>query len=394
MKHDQKLGFNSRMVHGGEFDNPLGSATVPIYQTSTFFFENADHGAHCFSGEDDGYIYTRIGNPTIHALETLVADLESGVQGIATSSGMAAVNTIYMALLSKGDHMISSAAVYGPSRGVMEQHWSRFGVESTYVNTANIEEIRAAIRPETKMLYVETPANPTMDITDVEECAKLAHEHGMLLVVDNTFCSPYLQRPIELGADVVFHSMTKFLNGHADIVAGMIVARDGQLGSKLRSMMVTLGCNMDPHQAYMVIRGIRTLGIRIERSQENAMKVATFLEKHPKVEWVKYPGLPSHPQHALATRQMKGYGSMISFELKGGLKAGKTMMDNVKLAILAVSLGGVETLIQHPASMTHSKVPAEAKRKAGISDGLVRYSVGIEDVNDLISDLDQAMSLI
>jgi methionine-gamma-lyase len=394
MKHNKKLGINSRLIHSGEFVNPLGSATVPIYQTSTFIFESADHGAKCFSGEEAGYIYTRIGNPTIHALETLVADLESGTKGIATSSGMAAVNTIYMALLSQGDHIVSSAAVYGPSRVVMEQHWSRFGVESSYVNTANIEEVKAAIRPNTKMLYVETPANPTMDITDLVACAKLAHEHKMVLVVDNTFSSPYLQRPLELGADVVFHSMTKFLNGHADIVAGMIVTKNDTLGNKLRNMMVTLGCNMDPHQAYMVIRGIKTLGIRVERAQESAMKIAVYLESHPKVDWVMYPGLKSHPQHELAKKQMDGFGSMISFELKGGLTAGKILMDHVKVAILAVSLGGVETLIQHPASMTHSKVPAEAKIKAGITDGLVRYSVGIEDVEDLISDLEQGLAII
>ncbi|PKP01520.1 MAG: methionine gamma-lyase [Bacteroidetes bacterium HGW-Bacteroidetes-9] len=394
MKSNKKLGMNSRMIHSGEFDNPLGSATVPIYQTSTFLFESADQGAKCFSGEADGYIYTRIGNPTIHALETLVADLESGTMGIATSSGMASVNTIYMALLSSGDHMISSAAVYGPSRVVMEQHWSRFGVESSFVNTANIEEIKAAIRPNTKVLYVETPANPTMDISDLKACAKLAHDNGMLLVVDNTFSSPYLQRPLELGADVVFHSMTKFLNGHADIVAGMIVTKDKALGTKLRGMMVTLGCNMDPHQAYMVIRGVKTLGIRVERSQQNALKIARFLENHPKVEWVKYPGLESHPQHELAKTQMQGFGSIISFELKGGLKAGKMLMDNVNLAILAVSLGGVETLIQHPASMTHSKMPDEAKLKAGITNGLVRYSVGIEDVDDLISDLEEGLAKV
>ncbi|MGE5382876.1 MAG: trans-sulfuration enzyme family protein [Omnitrophica WOR_2 bacterium] len=386
-----KLGINSRMIHSGEYENPLKSATVPIYQTSTFLFDNADQGARCFSGEEDGYIYTRIANPTINALETLVADLESGSKGIATSSGMAAVNTVYMTLLNKGDHMISSAAVYGPSRVVMEQHWSRFGVESSFVDTSNIEEIKQAIRPNTKMLYIETPANPTMDITDLEACSKLAHEKGIVVVVDNTFSSPYLQRPIEFGVDVVLHSMTKFLNGHADIVAGIIVTKDLALGARLRSMMVTLGCNMDPHQAYMVIRGIKTLGIRIDRSQESAMKIARFLEGHPKVEWVKYPGLESHPQHELAKVQMDGFGSMISFSLKGGLEAGKVLMDNVKVCILAVSLGGVETLIQHPASMTHSKVPAEAKLKAGITDGLVRFSVGIEDVEDLINDLDQAL---
>jgi methionine-gamma-lyase len=386
-----KLGINSRMIHSGEYENPLKSATVPIYQTSTFLFDNADQGARCFSGEEDGYIYTRIANPTINALETLVADLESGSKGIATSSGMAAVNTVYMTLLNKGDHMISSAAVYGPSRVVMEQHWSRFGVESSFVDTSNIEEIKQAIRPNTKMLYIETPANPTMDITDLEACSKIAHEKGIIVVVDNTFSSPYLQRPIEFGVDVVLHSMTKFLNGHADIVAGIIVTKDLALGARLRSMMVTLGCNMDPHQAYMVIRGIKTLGIRIERSQQSAMKIARFLESHPKVEWVKYPGLESHPQHELAKVQMDGFGSMISFSLKGGLEAGKVLMDNVKVCILAVSLGGVETLIQHPASMTHSKVPAEAKLKAGITDGLVRFSVGIEDVEDLINDLDQAL---
>lgn len=390
MKND-KLGLNSRMIHCGDFENPLGSATVPIYQTSTFQFENAEHGARCFSGEESGYIYTRIANPTIHALETLVANLESGQQGIATSSGMASVNTVYMAILSKGDHMVSSAAVYGPSRVVMEQHWSRFGVESSFVDTSNIEEIRKAIQPNTKMLYIETPANPTMDITDLKACVELAKSKGITVVVDNTFCSPYLQRPLEMGVDIVLHSMTKFLNGHADIVAGMIVTKDNALGAKIRSMMVTLGCNMDPHQAYMVIRGIKTLGIRIERSQQSAMIIAEHLQNHPKVEWVKYPGLASHPQHELAKRQMDGFGSMISFGLKGGLEAGKLLMNNVQLAILAVSLGGVETLIQHPASMTHSKMTADSKLKAGITDGLVRFSVGIEDVEDIIADLDQAL---
>ncbi|HLN53836.1 MAG TPA: aminotransferase class I/II-fold pyridoxal phosphate-dependent enzyme [Lentimicrobium sp.] len=391
---NNKLGINSRMIHGGDYENPLGSATVPIYQTSTFLFENAEHGARCFSGEVAGYIYTRIGNPTINALETLVADLESGVTGIATSSGMAAVNTVYMSLLSKGDHIVSSAAVYGPSRVVLEQHWSRFGVESSFVDTSDINQVKNAIRANTKLLYIETPANPTMDITDLKTCVDFAHQKGILVAVDNTFSSPYLQRPIEFGVDVVIHSMTKFLNGHADIVAGMIIAKEKALGTKLRSMMVTLGCNMDPHQAYMVIRGIKTLGIRIERSQESAMKIASFLENHPKIEWVKYPGLKSHPQHELAKKQMDGFGSMISFGLKGGFEAGKILMDNVKLCILAVSLGGVETLIQHPASMTHSKVSAEAKLKAGITDGLVRFSVGIEDADDLINDLSQALDII
>lgn len=389
-----KLGVNSKLIHGGGFKDPLGSATVPIYQTSTFIFDDADHGARCFSGESDGFIYTRIGNPTITALEKLIAELEEGFGGIATSSGMGAVNTIYMAMLSKGDHVVSSAAVYGPSRVVLEQQYSRFGIEATFVDTSDTEAVKMAIRPNTRLLYIETPSNPTMFITDLQACSEIAHAHGIPVAVDNTFSSPYLQQPLTLGVDIVLHSMTKFINGHADVVAGMIVARDKAMYTKLRGMMVNMGCNMDPHQAYLVLRGIKTLGIRIERAQENAIKIASFLEKHSKVEWVRFPGLTSHPQYELAKKQMKGPGSMISFELKGGLEAGKILMNNVQLAILAVSLGGVETLIQHPASMTHSKVSAEAKLKAEITDGLVRYSVGIEDVDDLINDLSQALDKI
>lgn len=390
----KNLGFNSKLIHGGGFEDALGSATVPIYQTSTFAFKDADHGAACFAGESDGFIYTRIGNPTIGALESQIAELESGFGGIAVSSGMAAVTTIYMAILGQGAHIVSSAAVYGPSRVVMEQHFSRFGVESTYVNSEDIEEIKNAIRPNTKLIFIETPANPTMGITDIEAVCKIAKEHGILVAVDNTFCSPYLQKPLDLGADIVFHSMTKFLNGHADIVAGIIVAKEEAIYKKLRTMMINMGCNMDPHQAYMVIRGLKTLGIRIDRAQENAIKVAEFLEKHPKIEWVKYPGLASHPQFNLAKKQMNGPGCMISFELKGGVEAGKILQNNVKLAILAVSLGGVETLIQHPASMTHSKMDKASREKAGITDGLVRFAVGIENVEDIISDLEQALSKI
>jgi methionine-gamma-lyase len=388
------LGFNSKLIHGGGYTDPLGSATVPIYQTSTFAFENADHGAACFSGESDGYIYTRIGNPTIRVLENIVAELENGHGAVAVSSGMAAVNTVYFGLLSKGDHIVSSAAVYGPSRVVMEQHYSRFGVESTYVNTSDIDAVLQAIRPNTRMLFIETPANPTIEITDLRACAVIAKEKNLILVVDNTFCSPYLQKPLDLGADVVFHSMTKFLNGHADIVAGIVVAKTEELDKKLRSTMINLGCNMDPHQAYMVIRGLKTLGIRIDRAQQNAISIAEYLEQHPKVEWVKYPGLLSHPQFELARKQMAGPGCMISFELKGGFEAGKRMMDHVQMALLAVSLGGVETLIQHPASMTHSKMSHECRLKAGITDGLVRYAVGIEDVEDLLNDLDQALAAV
>lgn len=387
----KKLGFDSKLIHSGGHKDAYGSATVPIYQTSTFAFESADEGAKCFAGESNGYIYTRIGNPTITALEKLIADLENGYGGIAVSSGMAAVTTCYMALLNHGDHIVSTDAVYGPARGVMENHFSRFGVQATYINTTDINTIEKAIKPNTKVLYIETPANPTMEITDLKACAKLAKEKNILLVVDNTFCSPYLQKPLDLGADVVFHSMTKFINGHADIVAGIIVAKEKVIYDKLRVMMINMGCNMDPHQAYMVHRGVKTLSIRVREAQQNAMKVANFLEAHPKVAWIKYPGLKSHPQYTLASDQMKGPGSMISFGLKGGYDAAKKLLDNVHLAILAVSLGGVETLIQHPASMTHAKVSNEAKLKAGITDDLIRFSVGIEDVNDIIEDLKTAL---
>lgn len=393
MKND-KLGFNSKLIHAGSIKDKFGSAIVPIYQTSTFAFETASEGAKCFAGESDGYIYTRIGNPTINALEEVIASLEGGVGGIATSSGMAAVSTIYMGLLSQGDHIVSTDAVYGPSRVIMETMFARFGVESSYISTSNIDEIKRAIRPNTKMLFVETPTNPTMEITDIEACVAIAREFNLVLVIDNTFASPVLQRPIEMGADVVFHSMTKFINGHADIVAGMIVTRTEELYKKLRSTMVGMGCNMDPHQAFLVHRGVKTLSLRVERAQENAKKVAEYLENHPKIAWVKYPGLKSHPQFELAQKQMKGPGSMISFELKGGFSAGEKLMNNVHLALLAVSLGGVESLIQHPASMTHSKMNKEAREKAKITDGLVRFAVGIENVEDIIDDLDQALAKV
>ena len=387
-------GFNTKMVHAGTELDELGSANVPIYQTSTFAFRNAKEGANRFAGKDDGYIYTRIANPTIHALEKNIAALENGFGAIATSSGMGAVTSIYMALLEQGAHMISTASVYGPSRVIMEKHFSRFGVESTYVDTSNTDNILSAIQPNTKVLFIETPSNPTMQLTDLKACGRIAKEHNLILVVDNTFSSPYLQNPLELGTDIVFHSVTKFINGHADIVGGIIIAKTEELYKKVRPMMVNLGFNMDPHQAFMVLRGVKTLSIRIEKAQESAGIIAEWLEKHPKVDWVKYPGLKSHPQRELARKQMKGFGSMISFGLIGGLAAGEKLMNNMNLALLAVSLGGVETLIQHPASMTHSGIPREERIKAGINDGLVRYSVGIENVEDLLNDLDQALKRI
>jgi methionine-gamma-lyase len=388
----KKMGINTRMVHAGHEMDHTGAVNVPIYQSSTFAFKSAQSGAAIFAGKEDGFIYTRIGNPTIHALEENIASLEGGFSGIATSSGMAAVSTVYLALLEQGSHMVSTASVYGPSRGLMETHLSRFGVESTYVDTSDLDNVRKALRPNTRLLYVESPSNPSMQVTDISGAAQIAREHGCLMVVDNTFASPHLQRPLEMGADVVLHSITKFINGHADVVGGVLVAKEKAIYDRLRAVMVSFGCNMDPHQAYLVLRGVKTLGIRVERAQQSAMAVARWLEAHPKVAWVRYIGLPSHPQHELAKRQMRGFGSMISFELKGGMEAGRRLMDAVKVATLAVSLGGVESLIEHPASMTHASMSKEARDTAGFTDGLVRYSVGIEDVEDLIADLEHALA--
>ncbi len=393
MKTSDK-GFDTKLVHAGDFEDAFGSATTPIYQTSTFSFKNTQQGADRFAGKEKGFIYTRLGNPTIQALEDKLAELENGFGGIALSSGMAAVTTVYSALLKQGDHMISTGAVYGPSRGVMETVFANFGIESSFVDTTRIENIEKAIKPNTRLLFIETPANPTIELTDLEEASALAHRHGIIVVVDNTFCSPYLQKPLDLGADVSLHSLTKFINGHADIVGGALIVKEEELYKKLRKTMTMMGGNMDPHQAYMVLRGVKTLSLRVEKAQESAMEIAKYLENHQKIEWVKYPGLHSFKQHELAKKQMSGFGSMISFGVKGGHDAGVTLMDNVKLALLAVSLGGVETLIQHPASMTHAGLPEEERLEAGITDELVRLSIGIENVEDIIADLNQALGKV
>ena len=390
----RNCGFNTKLVHAGIPDDAHGSVVTPIYQTSTFAFRDAQQGANRFAGTEGGYIYTRIGNPTTVALEENVAQLENGFGATAMASGMGAVSTVYLALLSSGDHIVSTDSVYGPSRGLMEKHMSRFGVASTYVDTSDLENLRQALRPNTKLVYIESPSNPAMSVTDLAAAAEMAHAAGALLVVDTTFASPHLQKPLDLGADVVLHSVTKFINGHADIVGGIVVSKTEALHRQIRAMLINLGANMDPHQAYLVSRGLKTLALRVERAEQNTHQVAPWLEARPEVAWVRYIGLPSHPQHALAGRQMTGYGSMISFELKGGTEAGRILMDNVHLAGLAVSLGGVETLISHPASMTHASMPREARLAAGISDGLVRLSIGIEDLADILADLDQALGCI
>jgi methionine-gamma-lyase len=394
-KRNEKTSLITRSIHaGGHIEPHTGAVAPPIYQTSTFAFDSCDQGAKRFTGDDGGFIYTRMGNPTVDRVEEAIADLEGGRGAMTTASGMAALCTTLFALLEQGDHLVGSASVYGPSRMVVERDFSRFGIESTFVHTSDVDQVRSALRPETKLVFVETPANPTLEITDIRAIAEIAHQHGALLVVDNTFATPVLQRPIEHGADVVIHSMTKFLNGHTDVVAGIIVASTEELLGKIRPVHHYLGACIDPHQAWLVLRGLRTLALRVRESQRNAQVLAEYLEKHPKVTWIAYPGLASHPQHDLARRQMDGFGALISFEIEGGLKGGAALLDNLGLLTLAVSLGGIETLIQHPASMTHAAIPRDDRLKAGITDGLIRLSVGCEASADLIADLEQAMASV
>lgn len=391
----QKLHKSTVAIHAGNLDEPIfGEVSVPIFQSSTFSFPSAQEGADRFSGEKSGFIYTRMGNPTIKALEDNIAALENGYAGMATSSGMAAINTVFLALLNEGSHIVSTACVYGPTRMVLETEYTRFGVESTFVDSSNPQNIREAIKPNTRLVFIETPANPTMGITDIQKAAEIAHSHDILLAVDNTFASPYLQRPFEFGADIVIHSMTKFINGHSDVVGGMIVVKNEKLYKRIKPVLNLFGGTMDPHQAWLVLRGVRTLPLRIERSQENAAKLAEYLSRHPKVTWVNYPGLPDHPQYEIAKKQMDGFGAMLCFGVKHGLQGGITVMDNVRLFTLAVSLGGVESLIEHPASMTHASVPKKEREEAGILDELVRLSVGCESFDDLKDDLDQALGKI
>lgn len=388
------MKINSILVHGSEIDDEMGSVVTPIYQTSTFKFKDAQQGANRFAGKEEGYIYTRLGNPTIKALEKKLALLEHGYDALACASGMAAVNTALLSLLQAGDHMISTDAIYGCTFDVFTESYLKFGIDISFVDTSNLDLIEKNIKPNTKVIYLETPANPTLKIADLEAICKIAKQHNIYVVVDNTFASPILQNPIDFGADLVVHSLTKYINGHADIVGGAVIAKTKDLYDILYPTFKNMGFNMDPHQAFLVDRGSKTLNLRVLKCQENAQKVAEFLEKHNKVASVAYPGLKSHPQYDLAKKQMRGPGSMISFELKGGYAAGQKLMNSVKLITLAVSLGGIESLIQHPASMTHAHVSEEAKKAAFITDGLVRLSVGIEDIEDLLEDLDQALQKI
>ena len=394
MKNNNNLNIETKCVHAGIKEYEHGPVIPPIYQTSTFKFESADHGGSLFAGEQKGYIYTRMLNPTVEAMEDAIAELEGGYKALGCASGMAAVNTVFSALLKSGDHVICSKSVYGPTSTLLATVFSKFNVESTFVNTSNIQNIEKSIKPNTRLIYIETPGNPTLEVTDLKAVSELAHKINALVVVDNTFMSPVLQQPFMFNVDIVLHSMTKFLNGHADVVAGVIVVKDEETYKHFRKTLNQLGGVIDPFNSFLVHRGLKTLSIRMQKHSENAIKIAEFLDAHPKVEWVRFPGLKSFPNYEVAQMQHKAPGGMISFELKGGVIAGKKLMNSVKLCQLAVSLGGVETLIQHPASMTHLTMGKEARESAGITDGLVRLSVGIENVDDIIADISNALELI
>jgi cystathionine gamma-lyase/cystathionine beta-lyase/cystathionine gamma-lyase/homocysteine desulfhydrase len=379
------MGFATTAIHVGQEPDPTtGAIIVPIYQTSTFVQEEL--------GKHKGYEYARTSNPTRAALERNLAALEGGRFGFAFASGMAAINA-FLSLLKSGDHVVAGHNLYGGTFRLFERVLKDFGLSFSYADTTRLAGVRREFRPNTRLLYIETPTNPVMEITDICAAGELAHRQGCLLAVDNTFMSPYFQQPLALGADVVLHSTTKYLNGHSDSVGGAVILNEAALAERLKFLQNAAGAVLGPFDSWLVLRGVKTLAVRMRQHNENGQAVAQYLARHPKVTKVHYPGLPSHPQHDVARKQMSGFGGMLSFET-GSLENARTVLKSVRLCSLAESLGGVETLISHPATMTHASLPPEQRQRLGITDGLVRISVGIEDVEDLIADLKQALERI
>lgn len=379
------MGFSTDAIHVGQEPDPLtGSVVAPIYQTSTYVMESLDKGK--------GYDYARTTHPNRKALERTVAKLEGGRAAYVFTSGMAAIDAVFR-LLRPGDHTVLPKAIYGGTFRLASKLLVEFGLQFSYVDTSNVGEVERAIQPSTKMIYVETPSNPTMIVTDLAAVAALARSRNLTFAVDNTFLSPYFQQPIALGAHIVIHSMTKYLNGHSDCIGGAVVLSRPEDAEKIYFLQRSAGAGLAPMDCFLISRGIKTLAVRMDRHNSNGMAIAQFLEAHPKVKRVLYPGLLSHPQHEIAQRQQRGFGAMITFDL-GSLDAARTLLNHVHLCSLAESLGGVETLISHPSSMTHSSMPPEVRKENGITDGMVRVSVGIEDVEDLVGDLDQALARV
>jgi len=391
----KKMKFATVCVHGsGGVDQATGAVSIPIYQSSTFAFHNAREGAQIFAGEKEGYVYTRIGNPTQAALEREIAFLENGESALAFGSGMAAISSVILSLCESGSKVVSSNTLYGGTHQFFKETLIRYQIDVQEVDGTRIENFENEIDDQTRCLYIETPANPTLTIVDIEACARLAHKHKIPLIVDNTFSTPYFQKPLDFGADIVIHSATKYIGGHGDTVAGMVVGTKAYIDQLRGTILRDMGGIISPLNAWLLVRGLKTLAIRMERHEENAMEVAKYLNFHPKIRRVWYPGLTTHPQHELAKKQMNGYGGIVSFEIKGGRKAGETLMNKVHLFTLAVSLGDVDSLIEHPASMTHSTYSPDDLKKCGISEEFVRLSVGIEDRHDLIEDLSQALKKV
>lgn len=385
-KKSTKPGFATLAIHHGQEPDPAtGSVTVPIYPTSTFAQEEL--------GKHKGYEYARVSNPTRTRLEQNLAALENGASAHVFSSGMAAVTALTQCFLKQGDHLLCGHNVYGGVPRLFNQVLANYGIEFSYVDTSDLDAVKKAMRRNTKIVWVETPTNPLMVLTDIREVARVAHAGGAELVVDNTFMSPYFQRPLDLGADMVMHSTTKFLNGHSDGLGGMIAATQPVHAEKLAFMQKAAGAILSPFECWLVLRGVKTLEVRMVKHDENGRAVADFLRNHRKVKKVLYPGFADHPQHALAKRQMTGFGSMITFET-GSLRNAKKMLAKVRVCILGESLGGVETLISHPATMTHAALGEKGRKQIGLTDGMVRISVGIEDIEDLLADLDQALAAI
>ncbi len=379
------MKFSTKAVHAGQSPDPsTGAVMTPVFLTSTYVQEGL--------GKHKGYEYSRVSNPTRTALEKNIAALENASEGMAFGSGMAAIDSIFR-LLNPSDHVIVSNDVYGGTYRIAKMVLENFGLQFDFVNTTVLDNVVNALRPNTKMIFIETPTNPTMAITDLKAIAKFAHQYKLISVVDNTFATPYLQQPIEFGIDVVVHSVTKYLNGHSDMVGGFVATNNKTIAERLRFAQKAVGAIMSPFDAWLCLRGTKTLAVRMKQHCESAMIIAEWLDKQKKISKVNYPGLKKHPQHALAKKQMRGFGGMISFDV-GSLANAKKFLKNVKLCALAESLGGVETLISHPASMTHASVPKTDRIANGVTDGLVRISVGIEDVEDILEDLKQALTKI
>lgn len=388
MKNLSKMSLSTRAIHSPIHEGEYGSLTFPIYATSTIVFDNAKQGGDRFAGNTDGYIYSRLGNPSTTYLETKIASLEGCESALALSSGMGAIATVLLTALSCNDHIIADTVLYGCTHALIEHQLTKFGIEVTFVDFNDFDLLEASIKSNTKMLFFETPANPTLKIIDIEKIAQLAKKHKLMSVIDNTVSTPYITRPKEFGIDVIVHSATKYLNGHGDVIAGLICGdKDFLLRCRLEGQKDITGSVMSAFDAFLINRGLKTLSVRMERHSESAMLVAQFLESHPKVEIVYYPGLKNHLNHDVAKKQMSIYSGLIAFEVIGGYDSAQKLADSLELFKLAVSLGDCESLVQHPASMTHSPYCEQDRLKAGIKDNLLRISVGLEDVNDIIDDL-------